>query len=505
MRRPLLVISLLVASIVITTALAVGLRQWRRNSAPTAIGAAATAEDPNRAVHSTTPRGDVSIDSRRQQLIGVRTVAAKQSNLAQSVRTVGLVRYDETRQADVNVKIDGWIRDLYADYTGQFVKVGQPLFTLYSPDLLNTQSEFLLALKTRDQLQSSQIADARDRATALVEAARQRLTLWDLSAEQIQAIEQARQPQPAVTFRSPVTGFITEKQVVKGAHVAPGQTLYKIANLSVVWIEAAVYETDVSLVRVGGRAIVTLDAYPGARFTGRVIYISPSVDETTRTTQVRYQFANRDGRLKPGMYANVELTAGAGTGVTVPTNAVLDSGKEQIVFVTEGDGYFAPRRVKVGRRLGTDVHILEGVREGEQVATGATFFLDSESQLRASLQGFEAPQAESGTSAARQQLEITLRSVPDPPATGENQFEVTVRDPAGKPVDDAQVAVQFFMAAMPTMNMPAMRSEAKLSAAGGGVYRGTGNVMIAGRWDVTVSVTRGGQRIGRKQTTMVTR
>jgi RND family efflux transporter MFP subunit len=569
MRRPLLIALLLVIGLVIVGALAIGLHSRSRRAGSTQSGAG-HADDPNRVAYWTcpmhpdvkadkpgkhdvagcgmdlvpvrtkdvtgqsptpssnspaptakgsgtsagpapnqsgsTPRGDVTIDPRRQQLINVRTVTAKRSDLAQTIRAVGLVRYDETRQADINVKVDGWIRDLFVDYTGQFVKKSQPLFTLYSPDLLNTQIEYLMALKTREQLQSSQIADARERASALVEASRQRLLLWDLSAEQIRAVEEARAPQDAVTFRSPATGFVTEKQAVKGAHVMPGQTLYKIADLSVVWVEAAIYEAELPLVRVGGRATVTLDAYPDERFAGRVVYIYPYVDENTRTTKVRYAFPNTRGRLKPGMFANVELSAGTGTGVMVPTNAVLDSGNEQVVFVTQGEGHFEPRRVKIGRRLGADVQIVNGVKEGEQVATGATFFLDSESQLRASLQGFEAPQANAGTpSTTRQQLDISLRSVPDPVVTGDNRFEVTVKDSAGKPVDDAQVAVQFFMAAMPTMNMPAMRSEAKLSPAGGGVYRGSGNVMSAGRWDVTISVSRNGQRIGSKQMTVVAR
>jgi len=488
MRRPLVIASVLVVAVTIAVVLAVGIRGRHggagsgggtaHSPASSSGGPATTVTGdgmdraparpaPDRSVP--TPRGDVTIDPRRQQLINVRTVTAKRSDLAQTIRTVGLVRYDETRQADINVKIDGWIRDLYVNYTGQFVNKGQPLFTLYSPDLLNTQNEYLMALKTREQLQSSQIADARERASALVEASRQRLLLWDLSPEQIRAIEQAGAPQAAVTFRSPATGFVTEKQAIKGAHVMPGQTLYKIADLSVVWVEAAIYETELPLVHMGGRATVTLDAYPDQRFAGRVVYIYPYVDENTRTTKVRYAFPNARGRLKPGMYANVELSAGAGSGVMVPTDAVLDSGKEQVVFVTQGEGYFEPRRVKIGRRLGADVQIVEGVKEGEQVATGATFFLDSESQLRASLQGFEAPPADAATpSTSRQQLDITLSSVPDPVTAGENQFEVTVKDPSGKPVDDAQVAVQFFMAAMPTMNMPAMRNEAKLSPAGGG-------------------------------------
>ncbi|OLC50549.1 MAG: hypothetical protein AUH43_04675 [Acidobacteria bacterium 13_1_40CM_65_14] len=452
-----------------------------------------------------TPRTGVTIDPRRQQLIGVRTVAAKRAEMTELVRTVGVVQYDETRVTDVNLKVEGWIRELYVDYTGQLVTRGQPLFTLYSPDLLATEHEYLLALKTRDQMQSSQIADARVRADTIVAAARQRLALWDLSADQLQALEQTRQPQAAVTFRSPAGGYVTEKQVLKGAHVTAGQSLYRIADLSVVWIEADVYENDVSLVRLGQHATVTLDAYPGERYAGRVVYIYPYVNQQTRTNKVRYEFANGRGRFKPGMYANVELSVSAGAGVTVPANAVLDSGKEQIVFVAQGDGYFEPRRVKVGRRLGADVQIVDGIKTGEQVATGATFFLDSESQLRASLQGYEAAPAPAPAAGPRQQLDITLRSQPDPPKAGENQFEATVKDSAGKPIDDAQVTVQFFMAAMPTMNMPAMRSEVKLLPVGGGVYRGTGNVMIAGRWDVTVSVARNGQRLGSKQMTVVAR
>jgi nitrogen fixation protein FixH len=204
------------------------------------------------------------------------------------------------------------------------------------------------------------------------------------------------------------------------------------------------------------------------------------------------------------MFANVELKLGGGMGLVVPTNAVLDSGTEQIVFVAKGDGIFEPRRVKMGRRLADTTQILEGVKEGEQVATGATFFLDSESQLRASLQGYEASAAPTGA-AAHAGTQITFRTVPDPPKTGDNQLEATVKDAQGKPIDDAEVTVQFFMPAMPTMNMPAMRSEAKLSPAGGGVYRGTGQVMMAGRWDATVTVTRGGQRLGTKQLPVVAR
>lgn len=466
----------------------------------------ATAEDSGAAAApaGADPRAEVTLDLRRQQLIGVRTATVLREAFDKTIRTVGIVKYDETRTADVNLKIEGWIRNLFVESPGQAVRRGQPLFTLYSPELLTTQQEYLLALRTREQMQESQVPDAREYADRLVQAARQRLALWDLSPAQIRALETTRQPQTALTFYSPAGGVVVEKQAVQGMHVTPGQSLYKIADVSVVWIEADVYEGEIALIKPGQRAAVTVDAYPGERLFGQVIFIYPYVEENTRTVRVRFGFDNRRGRLKPGMFANVEIHAPIGVGLTIPADAVLDSGTRQLVFVAEGDGYFQPRDVKIGQRLGDKVQILEGLKEGEQVASGAAFFLDSESQLRASVQGFEpAPRIEGG--AARQQMDITFRSQPDPPQTGDNVFEVTVKDAGGQPVADAEVTVVFFMAAMPSMSMPAMKNEAKLAPVGNGLYRGTGQVMMAGRWDVTVVVSRGGQRIGSKQFGVVAR
>lgn len=451
-------------------------------------------------------RGDVTIDPRRQQLIGVRTAPVTREPMQHALRTVGIVRYNETSLADINLRLEGWIRDLHVDYTGQPVQKGQPLFTLYSPDLLATQQEYLLALKTRDQVKTSVIADARERAEQLVAAARQRLVLWNLPEEEIRALEEKRQAPDVVTFRSPVSGFVIEKTALQGMHVMPGQTLYKVANLSTVWVEADVYEQEMALARTGQRATVTLDAYPGETFQGRAIYIYPFVEENTRTVKVRFEFANPRGRLKPGMYANVEMQGRDAMALSVPANAVLNSGTDQVVFVAHGDGYFTPRPVKVGRNVGDRIEIVEGLKEGEQVATGATFFLDSESQLRAGLQNYETPTAaQGGAPAGGPALDIAFRPQPDPPKTGESLFEVTVKDSKGQPVTDAEVSVQLFMPAMPTMNMPAMKNETKLPHVGGGVYRGPGQVMMAGRWDVTVSVTKGGQQLGRKQLAVVAR
>ncbi len=451
------------------------------------------------------PRAEINIDPRRQQLLGVRTAPAERRMLTQRIRAVGSVRYDETRLADVNVKVDGWIEELYVDYTGQFIEPGQPLFTLYSPELLTTQQEYLLALETRDQLRNSKIAEARDHADRLVEATRQRLVLWDLPPDEIESLEERGETHRTMLFRTPVGGFIIEKQVVQGQHVTAGMSLYTVADLSVVWVEADVYEHELSLVREGMPASVTVNAYPEDQFRGRIIYIYPYVEEQTRTVRVRAELSNPRGRLKPGMYANVALDATIGEGVVVPANALLDSGTEQYVFLSQGGGYFEPRSVAVGQRLGEAVQILEGLDGTEMVATNATFFIDSESQLRAALQGFESLPAAGGGGVPRERLDIRFRSQPDPPHSGTNVFEVTVTDTDGAPVIDADVSVIFYMAPMPTMSMPAMQTDAVLSHQGGGIYGGNGEVTMAGRWDVTVVVNREGQPLDSRVLTLVAR
>jgi membrane fusion protein, copper/silver efflux system len=460
---------------------------------------------PNEAMGQSPARGEVTVDTRRQQLIGVRTEAVRRESIAPEIRAVGIVGYDETRQTEINTKISGWIRDLYADYTGKPVRAGEPLFTLYSPELLTTQNEYLLAHRGHGQSGQSGLEDVRLYSERLLAAARQRLLLWDLSADDIEELEQKGQATGVMTFRSPSSGVLVEKAAVKGMRVMAGQMLFRVADLSTVWIEADVYERDLAQVRVGRPTAVVLDAYPGETFTGRVAYIYPSLNETTRTARVRVQLANRGGRLKPGMYANVQLEGQAGTALTVPANAVLDSGTQQIVFVSHGEGMFTPRTVTVGRRFGERTEILEGLTEGEQVAMGATFFLDSESQLRAGLQNYQEPAAPRAPAGVGPALVIAFRSTTEPPRTGENVFEVTVKDPTGQPVTDAEVAVQLFMPAMPTMNMPAMRNETKLTHVSGGRYQGPGQVMMGGRWDVTVTVSRNGRRAGSEQFALVAR
>ena len=476
---------------------------WRVHAPVAGVEPSSPARDD--AASSTVARGDVFIDPHRQQLIGVRLAPAAREAVSADIRTTGTVRYDETRQTDINVKLDGWIRELYVDYTGQSVKQGQPLFALYSPDLVAAQHEYLLALRTRDRMRDAVVADAPAFAERVVDAARQRLALWDLPDEDLAKLEATGRVQEAITFRAPVSGYVLEKSVLQGMHVTPGQTLYKLADLSTVWVEADVYEQEVAQVRVGQRATVTLAASPERTFEGRAIYIYPFVDEKSRTVKVRFQLPNPRGDVKPGMYATVHLRGAASTPLTVPADAVLDSGTQQIVFVSTGDGTFKPRNVKTGRRFPDRTEIVEGVVEGEQVATSATFFLDSESQLRAGLQNYEPPPSSTSAAGASTQtnMQIAFRSQPNPPTTGESTFEVVVKDAAGQPISDADVSVRQFMPAMPTMNMPAIQSDTKLPHVSSGVYRGPAQVMMAGRWDVTVTVSKSGRTLGQKQFAVV--
>lgn len=449
----------------------------------------------------------MTLDTRRQQLIGVRTVAVRRMVMSPEIRAAATVAYDETRQSEINTRVDGWIRDLHADFTGREIHVGEGLFTLYSPDLVATQNEYLLALRGASHSDHGDPGNLRDYADRLVQAARERLLRLDMKAEEIDELQKRGQAADTVTFRSPVSGVIVEKAAVRGMRVMAGQMLFRVADLSTVWVEAEVYESDAAAVRTGARAVVTVPAYPGRSFTGRIGYVYPTVSAQTRTLRVRIALANPAGLLKPNMLATVTLQTPRSAALVLPDDAVVDTGAKQVVFLAQGDGRFTPRDVQTGRRTGGDVEVSSGLNEGEQVAASATFFLDSESQLRGALQNYQAPEPapQPAARAGAQSLEVGFRTDPDTPKAGEASLIVSVKDGGGQPVTGADVSVVLFMAAMPTMNMPAIRTEAKLSPAGAGAYRGIGQVMMPGRWDVTVTIARAGQELVTRQCSMVAR
>lgn len=338
------------------------------------------------------PEGAVMITPERQQLIGVRTAPVTRENLVRTIRTVGRVEYDETRVAHIHTKISGWIEELYVDFTGKLVQKSQPLLEIYSPELVATQEEYLLALRAQDSLGSSSYPEVSGTTRSLLEATRRRLLLWDVTPAQIAALEERREPQTTLTLYSPIEGYVIHKTAYEGQHVGPNSEMFTIADLSNVWVIAEIYESELPLVRIGQRAKVSLSYLPGQTFDGVVDYIYPYLAGETRTAEVRLVLENHDATLKPAMYANVEMAARLGNSLVVPEDAVIDTGQRQVVFLALGDGHFLPREVQAGLRFDGKLQILEGLAEGDIVVSGAAFLVDSETKLRSSLRGMAGHQ-----------------------------------------------------------------------------------------------------------------
>lgn len=344
------------------------------------------------------PPGTVQISPARQQLVGVTTARAEYRLLERTIRTVGRVDLDEERVANVHVKVNGWIQKVFVDYTWQYVKKGDALFTIYSPDLLASEQEYLLALRAQRDLSESPFRDVAAGGNSLLEAARRRLSLWDLTDEQIRQLEETGKPQREITFYAPASGHVLERKVFPNQYVTPDTELYKLADHSEVWIYADVYESEAPFVGLGQEATLTSESLPGETLKGRVSFIQPHLMEDTRTLPVRMEFPNPDLKLKPGMFVNVELRRALGRQLTVPVDAVLDSGRRQVVFVAREGGSFEPREVKLGERAEDYVSVLRGLRAGELIVMRANFLIDSESNLREAMAGMagmpqEAPAA----------------------------------------------------------------------------------------------------------------
>ena len=335
------------------------------------------------------PPGGVAISSARQQLMGVTTAKAEYRAFDQTVRSYGQVTMDETRLLHVHVRTNGWIQKVFVDYTWQQVKQGDPLFTFYSPDLLATEQEYLLALRARDSLAKSSFSEVAKGGASLLEAARRRLELWDLTEEQIHEIELSGKPARDITVYAPATGYVADRKAFPNQYVSPEMDIYQIVDLSSIWAEGEIYESDAPAVTLGQEAVLTTEALPNTALRGRLTFIAPTVKPDTRTITVRMEFPNTGLKLKPGMFVNVELHRGLGRRLTVPVDAVLDSGAHQHVFVDRGKGVFEPRTVTVGTRNGDYAVILSGLRAGEQVVTRANFLIDSESNLRQSVEGMQ--------------------------------------------------------------------------------------------------------------------
>jgi len=493
-----------------------------------------------------TSSGAVVVPAVARQLIGVRSASAAYAILTQEIRAVGTVGYDERGLTQVTVKTSGWVREVFVDSIGRPVRKGAPLFTLYSPDLLATQDEHLLAVKTQARLVVSPLGDAKANAASLVASTRERLRLWDVTDAQISALERRGKAEPVLTVYAPSSGIVLKREALPGKYVEPGTTLYEVADLSRVWIFADIYESEVASVKLNQPASVTFAAYPGETFLGTVSYIYSTLNAEARTVRVRMEMPNPGLKLKPGMFGTVTLVTDAARMLVVPKEAVLDTGLRQLVFLDRGEGAYAPYPVKLGHRSQDSVEVLEGLKEGDRIVISANFLLDAESKLisassmqammgrigmgdwqmrgayegkmegmdmgnggvsalpgrageKGDMKGMEGMKGmenmpgmgmgsnkEMAGAGPRQAggLSLTLKTSPENLKAGNVLLNLTLNDQAGKPVTNAQVLFVY------TMPMPGM-TDSKVTArhTKDGLYQGTVMFGMGGTWVVTANVT----------------
>ncbi len=339
----------------------------------------------------------VEIPVEKQRQIGLKTVAVETKPMIKTIRTVGTVTLDEKRQATVNTKIDGWIERLYVDYTGRYVKKGEAIAEIYSPELMATQQEYLNLIKwakryndakapevtnSPDDMSGTLNAALSKDAMSIVEAARTRLKRWDITDKEIKAIESTGKPTRTLTLYSPVSGYVTEKKAVAGQRVAAGEKLFDVADLSTLWVIADIYENELPMIKLGQTATITLSYYPDMKLTAKIDYIYPGIAADTRTVKVRFSVPNQNGRLLPQMFTNVELIVNMGNKLVVPRDAIIDTGKTQVVYVEAEEGFFEPRVVSVGLTTGDMVEVTRGLKDKEKVVAAASFLIDSEAKLK---------------------------------------------------------------------------------------------------------------------------
>ena len=495
--------------LVLLVILAVG--WWRmRSPAPApharpatdASSPAAADPTPTAPSESAGPKlGPVRLSPQRLQSIGVKTGEVESRLVSDHIATTGNVAIDETKLAYVQVRFSGYIQKVYVDSTYQHVRRGEPLFTIYSPDLVSTEREYLLAEQNRRELVRSADPEVARDAASLVHAAAARLAQWGIPKREIQRLKSSGKVQQALEIDSPASGYVTEREALPNKYADPSTRLYTIADLSTIWVFAQVFQNDLGRIKVGDPATLTVDTYPGRTFSGRVDFIYPDIDMTTRTARVRVKFANPDVKLMPGMFVNVSLDVPMGRHEVIPVSGVLETGTRQIVFVDHGGGYLEPREVQLGARVGDDFIVMKGLKVGERIVTAANFLIDSESQLQAALGSFAPPPPGAGAAASANapQASMELSTNPSPPQRGSNRLQVKLADAKGTPLAGAHVSATFFMAGMPAMGMAAMRVSAQLADRGGGAYEGSVVLPGGGAWQVTLLAQKNGETVAMKQ------
>lgn len=319
----------------------------------------------------------VTVAAEVRQRIGVMLGTVEKTPLTMTIRTVGILRPDETKVAHIHLKTEGWVEKLNVAFTGEKIQAGSPLLSIYSPAFFTAQREYITALQAAK-------ADTSPDQGIVVEATRRRLELWDVPKDEIASLEKEAKPGKSLVLRSPISGTVLEKKAFAGQYVTPQDELYMVADLSTVWVQAKVFEYELPHIEIGMPATVTVSALPGRQLEGKVVFIDPTVDEVSRTTQVRIELSNTQGKLKPGMFAAVQISHGMGEGLTVPDSAVIRTGERNIVFVAASDDRFLPVEVEISPlRFADRFQILKGLKDGDRVVTSANFLIDSESRLRA--------------------------------------------------------------------------------------------------------------------------
>jgi Cu(I)/Ag(I) efflux system membrane fusion protein len=439
----------------------------------------------------------VQLTDDEQRQIGIQTTEAIRQAVTEEIVATGRVEEAETTIRTISARVGGRIDRLFLTYTGQPVRVGQPVAEIYSPEVFTAAEEYKLALENRRHLAASQQPDAIAQADGLVQASQRRLALWGLSPKQIEELVTTPDTPVRITINAGYAGVIRTRNVTEGQYVNAGDALFDVVDLNSVWVKADVFQSDIGRIRPGLKTQITSEALPGITLSGEVNFIELQSNMETRTTPVRIQVANPGTRLRPGMFVRATFQIPLGANVlTVPRSAVIDTGMEKMVYLALPGGVFERRMVETGPATNDNYTVLKGLSEGDRVVTKGAFLIDSQTRLTGGMTGlfggsrsFSEPTAPGTAGGYR----MTLRMEPDPPAGAqENTVHVSIVDPSNMPVTDAQVRMTIVMPAMPSMGMPEMRSGAELRW-NGSEYVGPIGVSMAGPWNVVIEARRGNE------------
>jgi RND family efflux transporter MFP subunit len=478
-----------------------GVNEYRGRRLQAAATAQPVSADPDATAAPASESGaeiSVQLTDEEQKTIGVETIEVKRQSIRKEIVAPGKVAEPETGIGAISARIGGRVDKLLLNVTGENVSRGQQVASIFSPDVFTAGEEYKLALENRQRLSASKEPQAITEADELVNASRRRLELRGLTPPQIEEIASSSETSIQIATYSQISGIVTKRNVVEGQYVKEGDVLYTVADLSTVWIQADIFESDIPLIRNGQAVKITTPAVPGS-LRGTVSFLQPSVDPQTRTMTARIQVSNSQMRLRPGMFVQVSLETSLGDDVVaVPRSAVLETGKEKVVYVAKGNGVFEKRPIEASSTSDDFYAVTKGIQPGERVVTHGNFLIDSQTRLTGGIAGMFGGSKAFGAEppAPSSNYTVAVRSEPTPAKGGsDGMFHVTVTGPDGKPVSDAEVQVGLLMPAMPAMGMGEMRSSVKLTW-NGSEYAGSGPIPMAGSWNVTVEARRGGQLLG---------